>query len=58
MRANILEFNDVVFSRLHSRQQRDAYGDFVNSEDSPVQSLKMLIGLGFAYVRSYECECM
>jgi len=34
--------------RRRFRQQRGACGDFVNIEDLPAQSSKMLIGVGFA----------
>ena len=34
----------------------DVYGDFVNLEDLPAQSSKMLIGVWFAYICSKECE--
>ena len=34
--------------RRRSRRQRGACGDFVNLEDLPAQSSKMLIGVGFA----------
>ena len=54
MGANFLGFNDIsAFSgRRRGRRQRGASGDFVNLEDLPAQSSKMLIGVGFAYVRS------
>ena len=38
--------------RRCSRRQWGAYGDFVNLEDLPAQSSKMLIGIEFAYVYS------
>jgi hypothetical protein len=47
-------FNGVcAFSgRRRSRRQRDACGDFVNLEDLPAQSSKMLLGVWFACVYS------
>jgi hypothetical protein len=47
-------FNGVcAFSgRRRSRRRRGACGDFVNLEDLPVQSSKMLLGVGFACVYS------
>ena len=38
--------------RRCSHRQRGACGDFVNLEDLPAQSSKMLIGVGFVYVCS------
>jgi hypothetical protein len=54
VRANFSGFNGVcAFSgRRRSRRQRGACGDFVNLEDFPAQSLKMLLGVGFARVYS------
>ena len=54
MRANILKFNVVVLSMIGdvARRQRGTCDDFVNLDDLPAQSLKMLIGIWFAYVYS------
>ena len=54
MGANILEFNSVMFSGVGGDpvdSEVPIYGDFVNLEDLPAQSSKMLLGVGFAYVR-------
>jgi hypothetical protein len=47
MRANFSGVNGVcAFSgRRRSRRQRGACGDFVNLEDLPAQSSKMLLGV-------------
>ncbi|KAL6598793.1 hypothetical protein ACP70R_046053 [Stipagrostis hirtigluma subsp. patula] len=46
-------YRHCAFSgRRRARRQRGASGDFVNIEDLPAQSSKMLIGVGFAHVRS------
>ena len=42
----------VLSYMRRSRRQRDVCGDFVNLEDLPAQSSKMLIRVGFAYVCS------
>jgi hypothetical protein len=52
--ANFSGFNGVcAFSgSRRSRRQRGACGDFVNLDDLPAQSSKMLLGVGFACVYS------
>jgi hypothetical protein len=51
MARNLSGFNGVCFfsGRRRSCCQRGACGDFVNLEDLPAQSSKMLLGVGFAY---------
>lgn len=46
MGANFSGFNGIVLSRVG----RDARGDFVNLQDLPAQSSKMLIDIGFTCV--------
>jgi hypothetical protein len=52
--ANFSGFNGLcAFSGWRrSRRQRGACGDFVNLEDLPAQSSKILLGIGFACVYS------
>jgi hypothetical protein len=54
VRANFSGFNNVcAFSgRRRSRRQRDACGDFINLENLPAQSSKMIIRVEFACVCS------
>ena len=42
----------ALSGRRRSRRQRGVCSDFVNLEHLSAQSLKMLIGVGFAYVYS------
>ena len=42
----------ALSGRQRSRRQRGVCGDFVNLEDLPAQSSKMLIEVGLAYVCS------
>ena len=50
--TNILGFNDIVHSVVGDVPVDSACGDFINLEDLPAQSSKMLTGVGFAYVYS------
>jgi hypothetical protein len=54
MGANFSGFNGVcAFSDMRrTRRQRGACGDFVNLEDLPAQSSKMLLWVGFECVYS------
>ena len=56
MGVNILEFNSVILSVVDSHRQLGDCSDFVNFEDLPAHSSKILIGIGFAYVCSYIAE--
>ena len=56
MGVNILEFNSVILSVVDSHRQLGDCSDFVNFEDLPTHSSKMLIEIGFAYVCSYIAE--
>ena len=53
--ANILEFNSIcaISGRRRFHQQRGICDDFVNLEDLPTHSSKMLIEIGFALLHSY-----
>jgi hypothetical protein len=42
----------TISGRRRSRRQLGACGDFVNLKDLRAQSSKMLIDVGFVYVRS------
>ena len=59
MGANILEFNSVVLSIVSDipRRQRDAYGDFINLENLPSQSSKILIEGRVCVHVFIGCEC-
>ena len=52
MGVNILGFNGFVHSVVGDVPVDSACGDFINLEDLPAQSSKMLIGVGFGYVCS------
>ena len=51
METNILGFNNIVHSVVGDVPvDSEVPGDFVNLENLPVQSSKMLVGVEFAYV--------
>ena len=54
VKAKIPGFNGIVFSVVDdvTIDTASACSDFVNLEDLLVQSSKMLIGVGFVYMRS------
>ena len=54
VRANILKFNGIMHLVVGGVfvDSEGVCGDFVNFENLPVQSLKMLIRVEFAYVCS------